>query len=207
MGKLTPRFWMFLYLALAASSFAVFLVTLDLNLIAAAGISLGMAIIFSVLFLWFGYKYVVTKRFFGRIGNVFRRLFVKIVGGVRNTVSPIINRLFSKGIFRLSVFKDEKVSLRKRRARRDVSPYKSMKWKDLTNDTDKVRFVYFHFMRRKIKKGFKHVPADTPAEVCYAMWRKQGAFPEVGLFDFYNDYRYDETKVTNGEADGLRSFI
>jgi hypothetical protein len=180
-----------------------------------AGFLIGLSVISVTLFFRFLGKYLLTLPIGKKIAGIVSKLlsgalrgikmfFTDVVGGVARKIGHVLDRILPKNIFKLTVFKDERISLRGGKQKmRNNSPYRRMKWKDLKTDTDKVRFAYYFFMRKKMKKGYVYRPSQTPSEVCGEIWRNEGAFNAVELFDMYNVYRYDDTVNTNGAADRL----
>ena len=205
-----------LFITLSFIVLGIFLI--NINLVRLAGIFLGLALISGVIFLRFWWVYLTKKEGFKKGVGFFKKRFwellrgfskylVNITDGIGRKIGSFASKILPKNVLKLTIFKDEKISLLRSSSKRRSSPYKRMKWKDLTSDTDRVRFVYYFFMRKKIKKGFQYIPSQTPKEICYKMWQKDGAFAEVELFDMYNTYRYNEAANATNKTEKLKTFI
>ncbi len=74
---------------------------------------------------------------------------------------------------------------------------KPPKWKHLTDDRGRMRYLYRQMVAGKIKRGACICASDTPGEVKTA--ESKGG-QEDALFDLYIAFRYDERRVPNGET-------
>ena len=178
-----------------------------------AGIFLGLALFSAIVFIWSFFKFITSKEASQKLFSFMKRMFSGITHGIKRVTNKVGRRLgliadkiLPKSILRLTHYKDEKTSLFRSQKSQRKSPYRRMKWKDLPNDTERVRFAYYFFMRKKIKKGFPYKPEQTPTEICQDIWQKEGSFNEVELFDMYNTYRYNKID-TNSHAEKLKTFI
>lgn len=72
---------------------------------------------------------------------------------------------------------------------RTPKPPKPPKWKNMQTDRQKLGYLYYHLITRRIKRGMSARPTDTPAEL---KTRAVNQPPEEQLFDLYIDARYDE---------------
>ena len=179
------------------------LVLLHLEMLGPAGVFFGVGIVTGIVFLRFFWEYLSTKKFM----QGFFRSVSKLFSIVARRLSVLAKKASIQNPLRLTIFKDEKTALRRSAEKKRTSPYKRMKWKHLTNDTDRVRFVYYFFMRKKIRKGFRYNPSQTPSEVCHEMRQKNATLAESELFDIYNAHRYDRMKGISSKTDNLQSFI
>ncbi len=76
-----------------------------------------------------------------------------------------------------------------------LSSFKSgVKWKDLTDNSEKIRFIYIKYMVKWIKGGYKTEPCLTPKEVRARLELDEGA-NGYELFDMYNGARYSGGSV------------
>jgi hypothetical protein len=69
-----------------------------------------------------------------------------------------------------------------------------------------VRYVYFFFMRKRIKKGFPFHRSHTPSEIRAEM-ESDKKFTGGALFTAYNARRYIENTENTGGLDELRRLI
>ena len=88
------------------------------------------------------------------------------------------------------VFDPEEMGItRKRRSVKN-----STKWKDLTENAEKVRFIYIKYVMKLIKSGYKFFPFFTPNEVKDDLKYEDGS-SEAELFEMYNGARYSGGSV------------
>lgn len=78
------------------------------------------------------------------------------------------------------------------RKRRSVKS--STKWKDLTENAEKVRFIYVKYVMKLIKGGYKFFPFLTPNELKDDL-KVENESSEAELFDMYNGARYSGGSV------------
>ena len=78
------------------------------------------------------------------------------------------------------------------RKRRSVKS--STKWKDLTENAEKVRFIYIKYVMKLIKGGYKFFPFLTPNELRDDL-KVEEETAESELFDMYNGARYSGGSV------------
>ena len=78
------------------------------------------------------------------------------------------------------------------RKRRSIKS--STKWKDLTENAEKVRFIYVKYVMRLIKGGYKFFPFLTPNELRADVGVEEKS-SEDELFDMYNGARYSGGSV------------
>ncbi len=70
----------------------------------------------------------------------------------------------------------------------------SVKWRDLTENSEKIRFIYIKYMIKQIKGGYKLTPSLTPCEVRTDLGVKDEQ-SDFELFDMYNGARYSGGSV------------
>ncbi|MBQ9692075.1 MAG: hypothetical protein IJV70_02860 [Clostridia bacterium] len=73
--------------------------------------------------------------------------------------------------------------------RRKHSVKNTSKWKDLTENADKIRFIYIKYIIKIIKEGYKFRSVLTPNEVCEDLNLEEER-PERSIFEYYNGARY-----------------
>ncbi len=68
------------------------------------------------------------------------------------------------------------------------------KWRDISENADKIRFIYTKYIIRRVKKGYKHSPSLTPCEVRDEL-EVEPEQSDFELFDMYNGARYSGGSV------------
>ena len=147
----------------------------------------------------------MSKRF-KRVGAfiemVLKHIAQLAVDGKNKVVNFVANALGGKHQ-RLGGYKDERISVYHAYKRLD-SGLRKLKWRQLTTNRDRIRFIYIAFLRRKIKAGANVSPAFTPYEQ-HAMLHQQDKALKDELFTTYNTARYqapdDEAASDNGITD------
>ncbi len=72
-------------------------------------------------------------------------------------------------------------------AKRRKLSKKALKWKDLEENAERVRFLYIKYMLRLTKKGFPLRPADTTEDISTRLAAKE---EEAAFLALYRDARY-----------------
>ncbi len=70
----------------------------------------------------------------------------------------------------------------------------SAKWKDLDENSEKIRFIYIKYIIKKIKGGYKFSSKLTPCEIRTDL-NVEAEQPDFRLFDLYNGARYSGGSV------------
>lgn len=84
-------------------------------------------------------------------------------------------------------------------------PPKAPKWKQMETNRQKLGYLYYHLITRRLKEGMPAKSADTPLEL---QRRRENAPPEEQLFDLYVSTRYDErAKLSESELDELKKTL
>ena len=106
------------------------------------------------------------------------------------------------GARRLTSYSDERSEIEV--SRKTKQERKKVKWKDITSERERVRYIYRAFVRLRIKNGFSFAISETPNEI---MERLDEA-GTAGLFALYNVARYadDERRVTPGDVASIAGF-
>ena len=73
--------------------------------------------------------------------------------------------------------------------KRKHSVKNTSKWKDLTENSEKIRFIYIKYIIKTIKEGYKFRAVLTPNEVCEDL-KLDEERPERSIFEYYNGARY-----------------
>jgi len=139
-----------------------------------------------------------------RLAKIFRRLsdglraILEFLGNKLAAIAAKLPRFNMPQIrkrSRIKFFQDEKTRIEKNRV-----PFRKMKWKNLQNNRQRVRFIYISFLQRKIKKGTIILPSETPNELAERLHGGEELFP------LYNVARYagDDASV---EAEDVEKII
>lgn len=84
-------------------------------------------------------------------------------------------------------------------------PPKAPKWKQMETARQKLGYLYYHLITRRLKEGMPAKSADTPLELQH---RRENAPPEEQLFDLYVSARYDErAELSEDELDELKKTL
>ena len=74
----------------------------------------------------------------------------------------------------------------------------SIKYKDLTENAEKIRFIYIKYMVKRIKGGYKLPPQQTPTETKEDLQLVEN---DGKLVDLYNGARYSGGSVVISDSD------
>ena len=88
------------------------------------------------------------------------------------------------------VFDPEEMGITRKRH----SVKSNTRWRDLTENAEKVRFIYVKYVVKLIKSGYKFFPFFTPNEVKDDLKYEDGS-SEAELFEMYNGARYSGGSV------------
>ncbi len=82
-----------------------------------------------------------------------------------------------------------------------------LKWKDLDNNADKIRFIYIKFINKLMKKGYKFSTILTPLETL-EKWKLQGS-ESAYMFGLYTDARYSGGRrpITDAEVERSSKYM
>ncbi len=84
-------------------------------------------------------------------------------------------------------------------------PPKAPKWKQMETARQKLGYLYYHLITRRLKEGMPAKSADTPLELQH---RRENLPPEEQLFDLYVSARYDErAELSEDELDELKKTL
>ena len=141
-----------------------------------------------------------TRRLLGGIGSLLFRFASGITNAVKAKVSGIFARFIPQGrsakALVLRHFKDERSSAYIER-RSSRPRFRKLKWKNLTTNQERIRFIYIAFLERQIKKGAAYSTTDTPNEL-YIKLRMKNSGLSDRLFGLYNRARYQVTRTAEG---------
>ncbi|MBQ8324116.1 MAG: hypothetical protein IJX82_03085 [Clostridia bacterium] len=84
-------------------------------------------------------------------------------------------------------------------------PPKAPKWKQMETARQKLGYLYYHLITRRLKEGMPAGSSDTPLELQH---RRENLPPEEQLFDLYVSARYDErAELSEAELDELKKTL
>lgn len=80
------------------------------------------------------------------------------------------------------------------------------KWKDMKDNTSRVRFLYTRFISDHIKKGFHFIPSETPDETIDRIQQRDKSDSSTydDLRDTYKKVRYGDKQVDDGTVAALK---
>ena len=82
---------------------------------------------------------------------------------------------------------------------------KPPKWKQMETARQKLGYLYYHLITRRLKEGMAASSADTPLELKN---RRENLPPEEQLFDLYVSARYDErAELSEAELETLNKTL
>ena len=135
----------------------------------------------------------------------------KVAAGI-SRVSKRILKVFGINLDRYKKRKDEKSFIFDLD---DINIFKrfqqikgSLKWRDLTENSDKIRFIYIKYMMKLIKSGYKLQLFFTPNEVRSDL-KLEEETNESELFDLYTGARYSggSYKISDDEVNTALSLV
>lgn len=158
-------------------------------------------ILISGFMLLRGIKKLLQKKY----KEFFRKIDEK-VNRLKNLLNKMARKITSKlGLKRLRVFLKGKdkyefvfTEIRKKNKQEKEKRRKQRlpKWAELTNNKQRVRYIYMVFLMRQSKHGYKIEPAMTPTDIAKVYAKTEG---QQRLFECYNEIRYeDENKPVAG---------
>lgn len=86
------------------------------------------------------------------------------------------------------IFGDSEGRLRQKRVK------SNMKWRELEDNAERVRFVYLKYIAKVIRDGYRHFPFTTPREVRDGL-NLEYYTADYQLFELYNGARYSGGSV------------
>ena len=75
----------------------------------------------------------------------------------------------------------------------------NLKWRELEDNAERIRFVYLKYIAKVIKDGYKHFPFNTPREVRDGLNLEDYTL-DYQLFELYNGARYSGGSVPISDA-------
>ena len=148
----------------------------------------------------------------------FKRAFWEsLLGGFKKSIRSLFK--ISDKLFASS--ETEKKSVRKNRDEKRFifgrggeknknkdSEKSAVKFRDMTENEDKIRFIYSKYITRKIKDGYQHAPVTTPNEAREQLCPETGSV-DYSLFDFYNGARYSggSFKISDTDVENALTLV
>jgi len=121
-------------------------------------------------------------------------VFIAIGGAITKKIDSILEKLTTRGLSpRLRRYHDERMTIAANKTRL-TSRLRKLKWRSLTTNRDRIRFLYIAFLKKQIKKGAPVQMSDTPNELC----AKLQAHTDT-LFELYNRARYTQGDAISDE--------
>lgn len=80
---------------------------------------------------------------------------------------------------------------------REPKPKRTLKWKHLQTDRERIRYLYRRMISERVKRGVSVCAHETPLEL---KQRGENNAQENELFDLYIDVRYDDRVEPNGQT-------
>lgn len=117
------------------------------------------------------------KELLSRMADFVMRIANKwnLFGRNDNVISGVTSVSFDYSLFKR----------RKEKPKKFIPP----RWKDMKNGREKLGFIYYKMISRRIRKGMEICAHETPTEI---KARKVNSDEENLLFDIYIQARYDE---------------
>lgn len=91
------------------------------------------------------------------------------------------------------IFGDKDARIRQKKVK------SNLKWRELEDNAERVRFVYLKYIAKIIKDGYKHFPFTTPREVRDGLGLEDYTL-DYQLFELYNGARYSGGSVHISDA-------
>jgi len=126
--------------------------------------------------------------------RIFFDTVIKIFRAVSKRAAVIFDKLYASKKFGSGVISGKTTVLF------DIPKYdeksnkkpKTLKWKNMHTDREKLGFLYYRMITQKLKNGIKIKACDTPSEL-KRMYTADEA--EERIFTLYIDHRYDERTI------------
>lgn len=75
----------------------------------------------------------------------------------------------------------------KKRMPRKSASHELQRWKELSSNAERIRYIYIKYMQKKVKSGFHFDGSKTPDEIAYSIKVPED---QTVLFTLYNGARY-----------------
>ena len=136
-----------------------------------------------------------------------RAIFSKIFKAVKK-VTKSIKRISTKVLRAMGIKPKKKKKLRDEKSFifgdadgrvRQKKVKSNLKWRELEDNAERVRFVYVKYIAKVIKDGYKYFPFNTPREVRDGLNIEDYTL-DYQLFELYNGARYSGGSVPISDA-------
>ncbi len=136
-----------------------------------------------------------------------RAIFSKLFKAVKR-VTKTITRISTKVLRAMGIKPKKRKKLRDEKSFifgdsdgrvRQKKVKSNMKWRELEDNAERVRFVYVKYIAKVIKDGYKHFPFNTPREVRDGLNLEDYTL-DYQLFELYNGARYSGGSVPISDA-------
>ena len=136
-----------------------------------------------------------------------RAVFEKLFKAVKK-VTGTIKRISTKVLRAIGIKPKKKKKLRDEKSfifgdgdgrMRQKKVKSSMKWRELEDNAERIRFVYLKYIAKVIKDGYRHFPFNTPREVRDGL-KLEDYTLDYQLFELYNGARYSGGSVPISDA-------
>ena len=105
---------------------------------------------------------------------------------------------------RILFYKDEKQHI-KYEKRFSQGFLRKMKWRQLQSNSERIRFIYISFLKKKIKEGTELNPSETPNEFYNRLLKKNPA-QKGDIFVLYNKARYKAAGIDEKDVDSVMHY-
>ena len=155
--------------------------------------------VIATLFLVFAVKrFLLILSYNKKMAEKLERFF-KGLGEFWESLQEKFRKMFpdKKGseLFRIKGYKDEVFKYYNDAGA--AIKHKRLKWKELKTNSEKVRYLYADFLKKRIKKGFAFRYSDTPVQVQSKLPEEFNTNP---VFDYYHEARYSGGADISDEA-------
>ncbi|MCL2286257.1 MAG: hypothetical protein FWC32_07815 [Firmicutes bacterium] len=143
-------------------------------------------------------------RVLSRIFDVLFDAIAKAGKAVKNKTGSIFGKLIPNRGSVLRRYNDERSFVFGGR-NRIGSKLRKMRWRNLSSNRERVRYIYISFLKKQIKSGADVSLADTPNEL-YEKLQEKGSDIDSRLFSLYNLARYkdDESSIIAEDVENIR---
>ena len=172
----------------------------------ACGLTMGITAVYAVLVFRKAIPKKLKQDIASAVASVFQRVaqdFRKVAKAIRHALGipdpPVRVRAKDERSF---VFGSDE-----NKASRRFKQGEQLRWKDLDNNADKIRFIYIKFINRLTKKGYKFKTINTPLETLkqWNLEKESCAY----MFPLYTDARYSGGRrpITDEEVEMSEKYM
>ncbi len=149
----------------------------------------------SALIAFFSLRKLIPK-------SLKRAIFSKLFRAVKR-VTGKITRISAKVLHAMGIKPKKRSRLRDEKSfifgdadgrARQKRVKSSLKWRELEDNAERMRFVYVKYVAKAIKSGYKYFPFNTPREIRDGL-KLEDYTLDYQLFELYNGARYSGGSV------------